>query len=92
MNFDNFDVIGIYGQNTAITSMTTNLVSTTPRHGEEKTVRIQGDGTARAITWGSSFTGTLLSTTVGFKTHVQKLIYDTGYGKWCGFFADTTGY
>lgn len=65
-NSDNVDVMNFTGINTAITSMTTNL-SGTPVDGDLLEFRFLDDGTARGITWGSSFastTVTLPTTTV----------------------------
>lgn len=66
INTDNTDVASITGLAQAITSMTTNL-SGTPTDGDLLEVRITDNGTARGITWGSSFestTVTLPTTTV----------------------------
>ena len=76
-NTDNVDIQTFTGLGTAITSMTTNL-SGTPVDGDKLEFRFIDDGTARAITWGSSFassgsvtlpTTTVISTTlrVGFE-------------------------
>jgi hypothetical protein len=93
---DSTDLVVIYGLNTNITSMTTNLTGT-PNDGDRLTVRIQDNGTARTITWGAMFIGTLLATTTApgggaWKTHVQELMYDAGQSKWAGTFVNTTGY
>lgn len=53
-NTDNVDIQVFTGLNTAITSMTTNL-SGTPVDGDFLEFMFLDDGTARAITWGSSF-------------------------------------
>lgn len=96
INTDNADIVAIYGLATNITSMTTNL-SGSPADGDRLTIRIQDNGTARTITWGAKFVGTLLSTTTApgggaWKTHVQELIYDGPQAKWAGTFVNTTGY
>lgn len=76
INTDNTDIASITGLAQAITSMTTNL-SGTPAAGDALIIEITDNGTARAITWGSSFessgyialpTTTVLSTklTTGF--------------------------
>lgn len=75
-NSDNDDIASFTGLNTAITSMTTNL-SGTPSDGDLLEFRFLDDGTARGITWGTSFasttvtlpTTTVISTTlrVGFE-------------------------
>lgn len=53
-NTDNVDIQNFTGLNAAITSMTTNL-SGTPVDGDKIEFRFLDDGTARAITWGTSF-------------------------------------
>lgn len=67
INSDNVDIFAITALATAITSMTTNL-SGTPTPEQPLIITITDDGTARAITWGSSFAsttnGTLPTTTV----------------------------
>lgn len=75
INTDNADVASITGLAHDVTSFTTNL-SGTPVAGDRLIVEITDDGTARALTWGSSFeastvalpTTTVISTklTVGF--------------------------
>lgn len=75
-NTDNVDIQNFTGLGTAITSMTTNL-SGTPADGDLLEFRFLDDGTARGITWGTSFasttvtlpTTTVISTTlrVGFE-------------------------
>lgn len=65
-NSDNDDIAAFTGLGTAITSMTTNL-SGTPVNGDLLEFRFTDDGTARGITWGTSFqstTVTLPTTTV----------------------------
>lgn len=91
INTDNYDQFNITALAAAITSMTTNLTGT-PTDGQPLRIRFKDDGTGRGITWGASFTGTLLSTTVAGKTHVQDLVYDATAAKWCGVYADTAGY
>lgn len=54
INTDNTDVSHITGLAQAITSMTTNL-SGTPVEGDTLRIDITDNGSARAITWGSSF-------------------------------------
>lgn len=87
-NVDQFNITALAGP---ITSMTTNL-SGTPVDGQRLRIRFKDNGTGRSITWGASFTGNLLSTTVANKTHVQELVYDAAAGKWAGTFVDTAGY
>jgi hypothetical protein len=71
VNTDNTDFVNITAQAAAITSMTTNL-SGTPAIGEVLVFQIKDNGTARAITWGASFTakGAALPTT----TVISKLL------------------
>jgi len=87
-NVDQFNITALGG---AITSMSTNL-SGTPTDGQRLRIRFKDNGVARSITWGASFTGTLLATTVANKTHVQDLAYDPVVAKWVGTYADTVGY
>lgn len=53
-NTDNTDIAEFTGLATAITSMTTNL-SGTPINGDLLQFSFVDNGTARAITWGTSF-------------------------------------
>lgn len=91
INTDNIDQFNITALAAAITSMTTNL-SGTPADGQKLRIRFKDNGTARAITWGASFTGNLLATTVISKTHIQELVYDAAATKWAGTYVDTAGY
>lgn len=63
-NTDNYDIVNITALAAAITSMTTNL-SGTPTVGQVLIFQIKDNGTARAISWGASFTakGVALPTT-----------------------------
>lgn len=67
INVDNVDFYSITALATAITSFTTNL-SGTPTEAQTLWIAITDNGTARAITWGSSFESsgnvTLPTTTV----------------------------
>jgi hypothetical protein len=67
INTDSGDVFEMTGLAQAITSMTTNLTGT-PLDGDQIEIQITDNGTARAITWGTSFestgTVTLPTTTV----------------------------
>lgn len=84
INTDNTDIATITGLAQAITSMTSSL-SGTPVSGDMLMIRITDNGTARAITWGTSFesstvalpTTTVISTllTVGFQ-------YNSVTSKW----------
>lgn len=71
VNTDNCDIVDITALAAAITSMTTNL-SGTPTVGQVLIFQIKDNGTARAITWGASFSakGVALPTT----TVISKLL------------------
>jgi hypothetical protein len=71
VNTDNTDIVDITALAAAITSMTTNLTGT-PTIGDVLVFQIKDNGTARAITWGASFTakGVALPTT----TVINKLL------------------
>ena len=71
INTDNCDIVNITALAAAITSMTTNLTGT-PSIGDVLVFQIKDNGTARAITWGASFTakGVALPTT----TVINKLL------------------
>lgn len=71
INTDLYDLVDITALATTITSMTTNLTGT-PDIGDVLIFQIKDNGTARAITWGASFTakGVALPTT----TVVNKLL------------------
>lgn len=84
INTDNCDAVTITAQAGAITSMTTNL-SGTPNNFDELIIRIKDNGTARAITWGSSFEAkgvALPTTTVISKVLTVAFIYDSVTSKW----------
>lgn len=84
INTDNVDAHNITALATAITSMTTNL-SGTPVNFQRLLIRIKDNGTARAITWGSSFEArgvALPTTTVISKVLTVGFIYDTVTSKW----------
>lgn len=59
-NSDNDDIANFTGLSTAITSMTTNL-SGTPVDGDLLEFRFTDNGTARGITWGTSFVATTIA-------------------------------
>ncbi len=85
-NTDNVDIAEFTGLNTAITSMTTNL-SGTPLNGDLVEFRFLDDGTARGITWGSSFAASTvaLPTTTVISTMLRVLFeYQTtaALNKW----------
>lgn len=84
INTDNVDAHSITALATAITSMTTNLTGT-PVNFQRLLIRIKDNGTARAITWGSSFEArgvALPTTTVISKVLTVGFIYDTVTSKW----------
>jgi len=84
INTNGVDCYKITALATAITSFTTNL-SGTPTDFQELTIRIKDDGTARAITWGASFTnhGAILPTTTTIsKVLTVKFVYDSVAAVW----------
>lgn len=84
INTDNTDIASITGLAQAITSFTTNL-SGTPVAGDLLMVQITDNGTARAITWGTSFASTTVSlpTTTVISTLLRVgLQWDTVAAKW----------
>lgn len=95
INTDTTDQFNITALAAAITPMTSGLTGT-PRDGQHLMIRIKDNGTARAITWGTSFVSsgvaTLLATTVISKTHLIGLIYDSAAAKWVCVAVDATGY
>lgn len=84
INTDACDIFTITAQAEAITSMTSGL-SGTPVNGQKLIIRILDNGTARAITWGTSFASrgaTLPTTTVLSKYLYVGLIYNSTASKW----------
>lgn len=85
INTDLYDIYTITAQAAAITSFTTNL-SGTPDDGQKLIISITDNGTARAITWGSSFeasgTISLPSTTVISKRLDVAFIWNAATSKW----------
>ncbi len=81
-NSNNVDVQIFTGLNTAITSMTTNL-SGTANNGDFLEFWLTDDGTARAITWGASFTATTvaLPTTTVISTKLR-VLFEWGGSTW----------
>ncbi len=72
-NIDNADIVQITGQASAITSMSSGL-SGTPYDGQMIMWQITDNGTARSITWGTSFastTGATLPTTTFISTMLR---------------------
>lgn len=84
INTDNTDIATMTGLAQAITSMTTNL-SGTPVEGDMLEIQITDNGTARAITWGTSFEATTVSlpTTTVISTKLRILFqYNAVTSKW----------
>lgn len=85
INTDNVDMYRITAQAAAITSFTTNL-SGTPTDGQTLWISITDDGTARAITWGTSFESSgniTLPTTTVISTRLDVgFIWNTVSSKW----------
>lgn len=84
INTDNTDVAAITGLAQAITSFTTNL-SGTPVAGDLLLIQITDNGTARAITWGTSFAATTvtLPTTTVISTMLRVgFQWNTATSKW----------
>jgi hypothetical protein len=84
INTDNTDVASITGLAQAITSMTSSLTGS-PVDGDMLIVRITDNGTARAITWGSSFeasTVALPTTTVLSVMIMTGFMWNTATTKW----------
>lgn len=85
INTDNVDLYTITALSAAITSFTTNL-SGTPTDGQVLQIAITDNGTARAITWGSSFeaSGTIsLPTTTVISTRLDIVfVWNTVTSKW----------
>ena len=70
----------ITGLAQAITSVT---MTGTPFDGQLFEIRITDNGTGRAITWGSQFTGSLLPTTTVASTRLRiYLEYDSALSQW----------
>ena len=83
-NTDNVDIMAFTGLSAAITSMTTNL-SGTPVNGDLLMFQFTDNGTARAITWGSSFAATTvtLPTTTVISTLLRVLFqWNSTTSKW----------
>lgn len=90
---DAYDQYNVTALAAAITGVT---VTGTPTDGQKLLVRIKDNGTARAITWGSSFVASgaaaLPTTTAASKTHLIGFIYDSTAAKWVCVAADSAGY
>lgn len=84
INVDTTDIFTITALATAITSMSAGLTGT-PANGQHLTIRIIDNGTARAITWGSSFVnrgGLLPASTFAGKYIYVALIYNSTTSTW----------
>lgn len=84
INTDNVDFYSITALAVAITSFTTNL-SGTPTEGQTLWIAITDNGTARAITWGTSFeasTVALPTTTVASTRLDVGFVWNTVTSKW----------
>jgi hypothetical protein len=84
INTDNVDFYSITAQAAAITSMTTNL-SGTPTEAQTLWLAITDNGTARAITWGTSFEASTvaLPTTTVISTRLDiGFVWNTVTSKW----------
>lgn len=79
VNTDNMDIASITGLAQAITNMSTNLTGT-PVAGDMIMFQITDNGTARAISWGSSFSATTvaLPTTTVISTMLRVLFQWNG--------------
>ena len=85
INTDLYEIFDITASSVDITSMTSGLTGT-PSDGQRLTVRFKSSAT-RALTWGTSFTGNLLTTFGGNSGRsVQELIYDSALAKWVGVY------
>lgn len=84
INTDTTDAFDITALATAITNMSTNL-SGSPTNFQKLIIRIKDDGTARGITWGTSFVArgaTLPTTTVLGKLTTCGFLYNTTTNTW----------
>lgn len=92
----NVDVTDLYDISGQSSNVTFNNPSGTPVNGQKMMIRIKDNGTARTITWGSSFQSSgvaaLLATTVVNREHHVLLVYSPGVSKWVCLAADATGY
>jgi hypothetical protein len=85
INTDNTDVASITGLAQAITSLTTNLTGT-PSANDMLLIEFTDNGTARAITHGSSFVSTsgatMATTTVANKKLMELFKWSSALSKW----------
>lgn len=82
-NADSFDVVAVSAQAAALTIA---APSGTPTDGQELTLRLRDNGTARAVTWNAAYsgfnTGDLYGSTVVGKTMLYRFIWDASQSKW----------
>lgn len=85
INTDLYDVVNITAQSAAITSFTTNLTGT-PVDGDTLRISITDNGTARALTWGTSFESSglvILPTTTVASTRLDVgFFWNSATSKW----------
>lgn len=84
INTDTTDQYTITAQAADITSMSSSLTGT-PTDGQKLIIRIKDNGTARAITWGTSWRAigvTLPTTTTVSKTMYVGAVYNSADSKW----------
>jgi hypothetical protein len=84
IDVDSYDQINLTAIGAAITSMSSGITGT-PTAGQKGILRLKDDGTARAITWGSSWRAigvTLPTTTVVSKTLYVGWIYNATDSKY----------
>ena len=74
--WDSYDIIILRGINAAITSLSSGITGT-PTQGQPWILRFKDDGTARAITWGSSYRA--IGMTLPTTTVISKTIYVGGF-------------
>lgn len=86
INTDNVDLFQVTALASAITSMSTNLLGTTPLPGQELQIEITDNGNTWPITWGTSFESSvpfaLPTKTVPTKKLLILLRYNANSGKW----------
>lgn len=84
INTDSYDVVNITAQSAAITSFTSSLTGT-PVDGDTIRISITDNGTARAITWGTSFEASTvaLPTTTVISTRLDVgFFWNAATSKW----------
>jgi hypothetical protein len=84
INTDSYDVVHITAQSAAITSFTSSLTGT-PVDGDKLRISITDNGTARALTWGTSFEASTvaLPTTTVISTRLDVgFFWNTETSKW----------